>query len=75
MKALILAAGMGTRLLPHTKIIPKPLFPLNGIPILKLVIDRLTDLGCTDIIINTHHLHEKIENFIKNNSLKNTQKP
>ncbi len=65
MKALILAAGMGTRLLPYTKIKPKPLFPLNGTPVLKQTIEKLIDAGCTDIIINTHHLHRQIENFIE----------
>ena len=65
MKALILAAGLGTRLLPHTKKIPKPLFTIDKIPSIKIIIDRLILAGCTDIIINTHHLNEKIEAFIK----------
>ncbi|GEM_PF-55441 len=64
MKALILAAGLGTRLMPYTEIRPKPLFTLGGIPVLKIIIDKLTQAGCTDIIINTHHLHEQIEKFI-----------
>ncbi|MBF0378995.1 MAG: phosphotransferase [Desulfamplus sp.] len=64
MKALILAAGFGTRLLPHTSIKPKPLFTLNGIPTLQICIEKLIKSGCTDIIINTHHLHHQIEQFI-----------
>lgn len=64
MKALILAAGFGTRLLPHTAILPKPLFTLNGISVLQRCIEQLIEAGCSDIIINTHHLHHKIERFI-----------
>ncbi|MBF0204212.1 MAG: phosphotransferase [Desulfamplus sp.] len=64
MKALILAAGFGTRLLPHTAIRPKPLFTLNGVPVLQRCIEQLIQAGCTDIIINTHHLHDQIEHFI-----------
>ncbi len=41
MKALILAAGLGTRLLPYTKLLPKPMFTLNGIPLLQLCIEQL----------------------------------
>ncbi|WP_186441069.1 sugar phosphate nucleotidyltransferase [Desulfamplus magnetovallimortis] len=64
MKALILAAGFGTRLLPLTNIVPKPLFPLNGVPILHLCIEQLIRAGCSEIFVNTHHLHEQIESFI-----------
>ena len=63
MKAMILAAGLGTRLLPHTRHTPKPLFTLNRRPMLALIIERLQRAGCTAIIINTHHLHEQIEAF------------
>ncbi len=64
MKALILAAGFGTRLLPHTAATPKPLFTLNGIPIIQICIERLIYAGCTDIIINTHHLSDQIQEFV-----------
>jgi NDP-sugar pyrophosphorylase family protein/thiamine kinase-like enzyme len=63
MKALILAAGYGTRLLPYTRTIPKPLFTLNSTPIIGHVIKELTDIGCEHIFINTHHLHEQVEAF------------
>ena len=66
MKALILAAGYGTRLLPHTQHIPKPLFPIAGQPLIDLTIRRLIDTGITGIVINVHHLHEKITSFIHN---------
>jgi NDP-sugar pyrophosphorylase family protein len=64
MKALILAAGFGTRLLPYTQKIPKPLFTLMSKPILEHTIQTLVDNGCDHILINTHHLHEKIEAFV-----------
>ena len=65
MKALILCAGLGTRLLPHTQHIPKPLFPINGKPLLDRIIQSLIQAGCRAIMINTHHRHRDIEAFIK----------
>ena len=65
MKSMILAAGMGTRLLPYTEKTPKPLFPVAGQPLLDITIRALKHAGSTAIIINTHHLHEKIDSFIK----------
>ncbi len=65
MKALILAAGFGTRLLPHTRTRPKPLFTLAGKSILEITIEKLIGIGCTDIVVNTHHLHGQIEAFIR----------
>lgn len=64
MKALILAAGFGTRLLPHTKTRPKPLFTLAGTTILGITIERLIQIGCTEIFVNTHHLNGQIETYI-----------
>ncbi|MCJ7772523.1 MAG: sugar phosphate nucleotidyltransferase, partial [Desulfobacterales bacterium] len=64
MKTMILAAGLGTRLMPYTQHTPKPLFTLSSQPILDLVINRLQNAGCEAVIINTHHLHHKIEDFI-----------
>lgn len=64
MKAFILAAGFGTRLLPYTGITPKPLFTLNRRPLLDLTLERLQQAGFDTIIINTHHGYEKIEGFL-----------
>jgi len=64
MKALILAAGLGTRLLPYTRMRPKPLFPLAGRPLLERHILQLREAGCEAVIVNTHHLPEQIEAFI-----------
>jgi NDP-sugar pyrophosphorylase family protein len=64
MKALILAAGLGTRLQPYTNYTPKPLFTLAGRPVLDVIIDQLQQAGCKAVIINTHHLHHDIEAFV-----------
>ena len=60
MQAMILAAGFGTRLLPYTKIRPKPLFPLLNEPLLLLIIRRLQNAGFDHIIVNCHYLKEQI---------------
>ncbi|MFO8048714.1 MAG: sugar phosphate nucleotidyltransferase [Desulfosudaceae bacterium] len=59
-KALVLAAGYGRRLLPHTRRTPKPLFTIAGIPVIDHVINLLVRAGCGGIVVNTHHLHEKL---------------
>lgn len=64
MKALVLAAGLGTRLLPHTRLTPKPLFTLAGRPLLAHHIDQLQAAGCEAVVINTHHLHAQVESFV-----------
>jgi NDP-sugar pyrophosphorylase family protein len=64
MKAMILAAGLGTRLLPMTKKQPKPLFPILGRPLIDILICRLRDAGFDSVIINTHHLAEMIDQFV-----------
>ncbi|MBT3177990.1 MAG: phosphotransferase [Desulfobacula sp.] len=64
MKALILSAGFGTRLLPYTKKIPKPLFTIMSKSVLEHVIKTLVDNGCEQILINTHHLHNQIQSFV-----------
>ena len=65
MKAILLAAGFGTRLRPLTNIVPKCLVPINGKPLLEIWLDKLTKVGIKDFLINTHYLSEKVENFIK----------
>ncbi len=57
---MILAAGFGTRLLPHTLIRPKPLFPILNQPLLLLTIQRLQTFGFVHIIVNCHHLRQQI---------------
>ncbi|MGC9375252.1 MAG: sugar phosphate nucleotidyltransferase, partial [Bacteroidales bacterium] len=55
MKAMIFAAGKGTRLKPITYTIPKALVKVNGIPMLERVIQKLIQSGVDEIIINVHH--------------------
>jgi len=64
MKALILAAGLGTRLRPYTNHTPKPLFSIQGRPLLDIIIFKLIAAGCKAVIINTHHRHAQIEAYI-----------
>ena len=56
MKAMIFAAGLGTRLKPLTDHTPKALLPINGKPMLEHVILKLKDAGFNQIAINIHHL-------------------
>ena len=64
MKAMILAAGFGTRLMPYTEKTPKALFSIAGRTALDWVAQRLQAAGSTAIVINTHHLNTAIESFI-----------
>lgn len=64
MKAMILAAGRGTRLLPFTRHTLKPLFTLNRRPVLDLTLERLKQAGCREVTVNTHHLHDQIEALV-----------
>jgi len=57
---MILAAGLGTRLLPHTLVRPKPLFPILNQPLLLLTIKRLQKIGFDRVVVNCHHLREQI---------------
>jgi aminoglycoside/choline kinase family phosphotransferase/dTDP-glucose pyrophosphorylase len=65
MKALVLAAGFGTRLRPYSDHTPKPLFPIDGRPLLERLIRQLINGGCEAVMVNTHHLHARIEAFIE----------
>ncbi|MDR1557800.1 MAG: nucleotidyltransferase family protein [Tannerellaceae bacterium] len=68
MKAMILAAGMGTRLKPLTDTTPKALIPVNGKPMLEHLILKLKKAGFHEIIINIHHLGEQITGFLHTNN-------
>jgi len=69
--AMILAAGLGKRMLPLTKDLPKPLIQVNGITLLENSINFLTKLGCNQIIINTHYKYKKIKEAISQNIYSN----
>jgi len=66
MKALILAAGLGTRLRPLTNNIPKVLVPIGRKPLLAYHFDSLSKFGINDILINTHYLPGQVRKFVKN---------
>ncbi len=64
MKAMILAAGYGTRLRPLTYTVPKPMLPICNRPLLGYAVDQLIAAGIDEIIVNLHHLPETIENYL-----------
>jgi mannose-1-phosphate guanylyltransferase len=64
MKAFLLAAGKGTRLKPYTDAHPKCLIPIHGTPLLKIWIDLLEKHGISEILINTHHHADQVEQFV-----------
>ncbi len=66
MKAMILAAGLGTRLLPYTRTKPKPLFTIDNRTMLDILIERLRKAGFSAVIINSHHLSRLIAEFVEN---------
>ena len=65
MKALIFAAGLGTRLKPLTDTMPKALVPIDGKPLLEHVILKLKAAGFNQIIVNVHHFPDQIIEFLK----------
>jgi len=68
MKALIFAAGKGTRLKPFTDHHPKALAKVNGIPLLERNITYLKSFGINDFVINVHHFGDQIIEFLKKNN-------
>jgi mannose-1-phosphate guanylyltransferase len=68
MKALLLAAGFGTRLKPITDKIPKCLVPIQNKPLMRYWLERLLLNGVDEILINTHYLSALVEEFIQSSS-------
>ncbi|HEY6085824.1 MAG TPA: nucleotidyltransferase family protein, partial [Nitrospira sp.] len=66
MKAMILAAGLGTRLRPLTNTMPKPLLPVAGTPLIVWNLLLLKRHGFRDVIVNLHHLGPMIEQAVGN---------
>jgi mannose-1-phosphate guanylyltransferase len=64
MKALLLSAGLGTRLRPITDTIPKCLVPINGKPLLEYWLENLSKVGVDKFLINTSYLHSQVEEFV-----------
>ena len=67
MNALIFAAGLGTRLKPLTDTMPKAMVPINGQPLVQILIEKLKRIGVTDIAINVHHFAQQIIDFVEAN--------
>jgi len=61
-KAMIMAAGAGTRLNPLTLKVPKPMVPVTNVPILEFILKHLQKYGINDVVANTHYLAESIQN-------------
>ncbi len=59
-KAMVLAAGFGTRMRPLTDRMPKPLVPVAGRPLLDHVLDKLAEAGVADAVVNVHYLPDQI---------------
>ena len=65
MKAMILAAGKGTRVRPITQVIPKPLIPILQKPVMEFLVELLRQHGFDQIMVNVSHLAEEIENYFR----------
>jgi mannose-1-phosphate guanylyltransferase len=65
MRAILLAAGFGTRLRPLTDTLPKCLVPIQGKPLLQIWLERLSSAGIGPYLANTHYLADQVEAFIK----------
>jgi NDP-sugar pyrophosphorylase family protein len=67
MKAMIFAAGLGTRLKPLTDSIPKALVEIGGKTFIEIVIDKLKKAGVTEMVVNVHHFAGLIADYLKSN--------
>lgn len=74
-KAIVLAAGLGTRLRPLTCVVPKPLLPVWGEPMLARVVAILREWGVEDIVVNCHYLHKQVEEWCKANGCRASYEP
>ncbi len=67
MRAMVFAAGLGTRLRPLTDTMPKALVPVRGVPMLGRVLTKLRDAGIDSFVVNVHHYAEQIEKYLSEN--------
>ena len=63
--AMVLAAGLGTRMRPLTDKVPKPLVPVGGKPLINHVLDRLAAVGVETAVVNIHHFADQLEQHLK----------
>jgi N-acetyl-alpha-D-muramate 1-phosphate uridylyltransferase len=63
-RAIVLAAGLGTRMRPYNGHIPKPLVEIGGKPLIDYALDRLADAGVERAVVNVHHLADAVERHL-----------
>lgn len=69
MKAMVLAAGLGTRLRPLTDAKPKALVEVGGKTMLEITLARLKAAGVTEVVVNAHHFADQVESYLKSRDL------
>lgn len=70
MRAILLAAGFGSRLRPLTDTLPKCLVPIGGRPLLGIWLDRLANAGMGPFLVNTHYLAQQVKDFVDSTALR-----
>jgi len=69
MKAMLLAAGVGERMLPLTRLVPKPLVPVLGRPLAPQILEKLAMEGIEDAVVNVHHLPDRLRHALGDGAL------
>lgn len=69
LKAMVMAAGVGSRLDPLTQCVPKPLVPIANRPVMDILLEKLLDISVKDVIANTYYLSDKIVEHYKDNKM------
>src|SRR4051794_27257433 len=72
-RAMLFAAGLGTRMRPHTDHTPKPLLRVAGKPMLDYALDRFEAAGCERVVINSHYLSEQVASHVRARSAQSDQ--
>ena len=67
--AMVMAAGLGTRMRPLTETLPKPMVRVAGKPLIDHALDRLAEAGIARAVVNVHHFPEAVEAHVKNRAL------
>ena len=73
MKAMIFAAGLGTRLKPITDTLPKALVPVAGRPLIEHVCRKLKGAGIADAVVNVHHFADKVQEWAEEQQIMSLQ--
>jgi mannose-1-phosphate guanylyltransferase len=66
MRAILLAAGFGSRLRPLTNTVPKCLVKIKGKPLIQIWLEKLNEINVSPVLVNTHYLASKVETFLEN---------